>query len=114
MQKSTSASLFQTSADIDKEVNIRENLAPIANTHAGFLQGRKVDYASQGETFDFLKEGNVRDANKVLKDTPGYDARTLFIPKSAENKFTPFEKQFWDIKQKRRLHANAPFVLPLT
>jgi DNA mismatch repair protein MSH6 len=77
------------------------------------LQGRKVDYASQGETFDFLKEGNVRDANKVLKDTPGYDPRTLFIPKSAENKFTPFEKQFWDIKRNRKSRAHRSSLLVL-
>lgn len=30
----------------------------------------------------------------------GYDGRTLFIPDSAWNKFTPFEKQFWEIKTK--------------
>lgn len=30
---------------------------------------------------------------------PGYDARTLYVPQSAFAKFTPFEKQFWEIKQ---------------
>lgn len=30
----------------------------------------------------------------------GYDGRTLFIPDSAWSKFTPFEKQFWEIKSK--------------
>lgn len=30
----------------------------------------------------------------------GYDERTLYIPESAWSKFTPFEKQFWEIKTK--------------
>lgn len=33
-------------------------------------------------------------------DDPAYDPRTLYIPKSAWGKFTPFEKQFWEIKCK--------------
>jgi DNA mismatch repair protein MSH6 len=33
-----------------------------------------------------------------LKGHPDYNPRTLFIPKSAWSKFTPFEKQFWEIK----------------
>ena len=28
-----------------------------------------------------------------------YDPRTLFIPKSAWQKFTNFEKQYWEIKR---------------
>ncbi|SCV67515.1 BQ2448_5126 [Microbotryum intermedium] len=30
---------------------------------------------------------------------PGYDPRTLRIPSKAWNTFTPFERQFWEIKQ---------------
>jgi DNA mismatch repair protein MSH6 len=30
---------------------------------------------------------------------PLYDPRTLYVPKSAWAEFTPFEKQFWEIKQ---------------
>lgn len=30
---------------------------------------------------------------------PGYDPRTLYIPKSAWTTFSPFERQFWEIKQ---------------
>lgn len=41
-----------------------------------------------------------RDAQKRPKDDPEYDPRTLYIPSSAWNKFTPFEKQYWEIKSK--------------
>jgi DNA mismatch repair protein MSH6 len=31
---------------------------------------------------------------------PDYDPRTIYIPPGAWNKFSPFEKQYWEIKQK--------------
>ncbi|EJS44294.1 msh6p [Saccharomyces arboricola H-6] len=41
-----------------------------------------------------------RDAQRRPKNDPEYDQRTLYIPSSAWNKFTPFEKQYWEIKSK--------------
>lgn len=41
---------------------------------------------------------NVKDAEKRPMDHPDYDPRTLYIPQSAWAKFTPFEKQYWEIK----------------
>ncbi|ORY03012.1 DNA mismatch repair protein Msh6 [Basidiobolus meristosporus CBS 931.73] len=41
---------------------------------------------------------DVRDANGKSVGDPDYDPRTLKIPSSAWNLFTPFEKQFWEIK----------------
>ena len=49
------------------------------------------------DPFGFLVD--VRDKDGVRPGEPGYDPRTLYIPKSAWNEFTPFEKQFWEIKQ---------------
>jgi DNA mismatch repair protein MSH6 len=43
---------------------------------------------------------DVRDADKNPPDHPDYDPRTLFIPDSQWNKFTAFEKQYWEIKCK--------------
>ena len=43
---------------------------------------------------------NIKDVNGNLKGHIDYDPRTLHIPQSAWNKFTPFEKQFWEIKSK--------------
>ncbi|KAJ3272065.1 DNA mismatch repair protein msh6 [Terramyces sp. JEL0728] len=43
---------------------------------------------------------DVRDENKRTVSDPDHDPRTLYVPKSAWNSFTPFEKQFWEIKSK--------------
>ncbi|KAL0096441.1 muts domain V-domain-containing protein [Phycomyces blakesleeanus] len=43
---------------------------------------------------------NIKDANGTPKGSPDYDPRTLYIPTSAWNGFTPFEKQYWEIKCK--------------
>lgn len=43
---------------------------------------------------------DIRDADGNRPDSPDYDNRTLYIPKSAWNKFTPFEKQYWEVKSK--------------
>ncbi|KAG6009191.1 hypothetical protein E4U21_003044 [Claviceps maximensis] len=42
---------------------------------------------------------NIRDKEKRLPSDPEYDPRTIFIPPAAWNKFSPFEKQYWEIKQ---------------
>lgn len=43
---------------------------------------------------------DMKDAQGRPTSDPEYDLRTLFIPSSAWNKFTPFEKQYWEIKSK--------------
>ncbi|GAA5966543.1 hypothetical protein JCM3765_000953 [Sporobolomyces pararoseus] len=40
-----------------------------------------------------------KDADGIPHSEPGADPRTLYIPSSAWKTFTPFEKQFWEIKQ---------------
>ncbi|KAJ1535025.1 DNA mismatch repair protein msh6, partial [Nowakowskiella sp. JEL0078] len=41
---------------------------------------------------------DIRDKNKNDQSSPDYDKRTLFIPREAWEKFTEFEKQYWEIK----------------
>ena len=43
---------------------------------------------------------DIKDADGNLPDHPDYDPRTLYIPQYAWNKFSPFEKQYWEIKAK--------------
>ncbi|KAF1982551.1 DNA mismatch repair protein Msh6 [Aulographum hederae CBS 113979] len=43
---------------------------------------------------------NVQDADRNPIGHPDYDPRTIYIPPFAWNKFSPFEKQYWEIKQK--------------
>jgi DNA mismatch repair protein MSH6 len=42
---------------------------------------------------------NILDANKNPPGHPDYDPTTLYIPPLAERNFSPFEKQYWDIKK---------------
>ena len=49
------------------------------------------------EAYSFLLD--VRDKEGNRPGDLNYDQRTLAIPKSAWAAFTPFEKQFWEIKQ---------------
>ncbi|CAM1508588.1 Fc.00g054360.m01.CDS01 [Cosmosporella sp. VM-42] len=41
----------------------------------------------------------ILDKEKRPPTDPQYDPRTIFIPPLAWNKFSPFEKQYWEIKQ---------------
>ncbi|KAL4922500.1 muts domain V-domain-containing protein [Aspergillus aurantiobrunneus] len=43
---------------------------------------------------------NIRDIDGHPNGDPDYDPRTLYIPPLAWSKFSPFEKQYWEIKQK--------------
>ncbi|GAA6001069.1 mismatch repair ATPase MSH6 [Rhodotorula paludigena] len=57
----------------------------------------KKDRAANEEVFSFLVD--PKDADGIRPGEPGYDPRTLYIPSSAWKTFTPFERQFWEIKQ---------------
>ncbi|KIW98700.1 uncharacterized protein Z519_00361 [Cladophialophora bantiana CBS 173.52] len=43
---------------------------------------------------------DIRDMDRNPPGHPDYDPRTLYIPPMAWSKFSPFEKQYWEIKQK--------------
>ncbi|KAF2837031.1 DNA mismatch repair protein Msh6 [Patellaria atrata CBS 101060] len=43
---------------------------------------------------------NILDADRHPPDHPDYDPRTLYVPPMAWAQFSPFEKQYWEIKQK--------------
>ncbi|KAL5499193.1 MSH6 [Sanghuangporus vaninii] len=59
-------------------------------------RNKKEGKKSQEDPFDFLRDVRDKDGNRPGE--PGYDQRTLYIPKSAWKTFTPFERQFWEIK----------------
>ncbi|KAI0935020.1 hypothetical protein AcV7_003936 [Taiwanofungus camphoratus] len=60
-------------------------------------QQQKAEKKGGEDPFSFLL--NIRDKDGVRPGEPGYDPRTLYIPSRAWKEFTPFEKQFWEIKQ---------------
>ena len=43
---------------------------------------------------------DVRDIDGNKPGEPDYDPRTIYVPPGAMAKFSPFEKQYWEIKQK--------------
>lgn len=43
---------------------------------------------------------NLQDIDRNPIGHPDYDPRTVYIPPLAWTKFSPFEKQYWEIKQK--------------
>ncbi|KAA1472424.1 DNA mismatch repair protein Msh6 [Dentipellis sp. KUC8613] len=60
-------------------------------------QAGKDEKKSQESPFGFLVD--PKDKDGLRPGDPKYDPRTLYIPKSAWNEFSPFETQFWEIKQ---------------
>lgn len=55
------------------------------------MQDKKLEKKSVEKPFSFLKD--IRDKDGVRPGEPGYDPRTIFVPKSSWAEFTPFEKQ---------------------
>ncbi|KLT40648.1 putative mismatch repair-related protein [Cutaneotrichosporon oleaginosum] len=57
----------------------------------------KEDKREAETCFSFLNDIKDKEGNRP--EDPEYDPRTIYIPSRAWNEFTPFEKQFWEIKQ---------------
>ncbi|SCU90440.1 LADA_0F04104g1_1 [Lachancea dasiensis] len=72
------------------------------------IQNTNPSKVNKGKHSSFNKENEQRyqwlvdeqDANGRSTDDPDHDPRTLYIPPSAWAKFTPFEKQYWEIKSR--------------
>lgn len=60
--------------------------------------GKEKAYTKEPEDrYPWLSQ--IRDKEKRAPTDPEYDPRTIFIPPVAWQKFSPFEKQYWEIKQ---------------
>ncbi|KAG7445110.1 DNA mismatch repair protein Msh6, partial [Guyanagaster necrorhizus] len=60
-------------------------------------QDKKNEKKASEDPYAFLAD--VKDKDGHRPGDPKYDPRTLYIPNRAWKEFTPFEKQFWEIKQ---------------
>lgn len=58
----------------------------------------KPEPTAHEKRYPWLAE--VQDIERNRPGHPDYDPRTLYIPPLAWANFTPFEKQYWEIKQK--------------
>ena len=55
------------------------------------VQDKKLEKKNVEKPFGFLQD--IKDKDGVRPGEPGYDPRTIYIPKSSWKEFTPFEKQ---------------------
>lgn len=58
----------------------------------------KAHKSEPEQRYSWLKD--VRDMDGHKADHPDYDPRTIYVPPGAMARFTAFEKQYWEIKQK--------------
>lgn len=72
--------------------------APRPSSVANSQKKKKAHTSSPEERYTWL--ASIQDADRHPVDHPDYDSRTLYIPPHAWAKFSPFEKQYWEIKQK--------------
>ena len=61
----------------------------------GNLKPSKVE-----RRYEWLETAHITDIDQNRPDHPDYDPRTVYVPKSAWKHFSPFEHQYWEIKQK--------------
>ncbi|BFZ53066.1 DNA mismatch repair protein msh6 [Savitreella phatthalungensis] len=76
---------------------LRESSSRISNAA---LMTREEKIIENADGYAWLKPENIKDADGHRPGEPGYDPGTLYIPKSALNKFSPFEGQFWEFKRR--------------
>ena len=50
--------------------------------------------------YEWLEPAHITDIDKNRPGHPDYDPRTVYVPKSAWASFSPFEHQYWEIKQR--------------
>lgn len=65
---------------------------------AGSKYKNKVHMTEPEQRYAWLAD--IRDIDRNAPGHPDYDPRTIYIPPLAWAKFSPFEKQYWEIKQK--------------
>ncbi|TVY81493.1 DNA mismatch repair protein msh6 [Lachnellula suecica] len=82
-----------------------ENTAPLQPKSSNI---QKIPAAKKGKAKAHQSEpekrypwlANLQDIDHNPVGHSDYDPRTVYIPPNAWNAFTPFEKQYWEIKQK--------------
>ncbi|CCK71717.1 mismatch repair ATPase MSH6 KNAG_0H03020 [Huiozyma naganishii CBS 8797] len=81
---------------VQKRSQLPIKKSPMPNKIASSPPGKKNFNKQNEERYHWLV--NEKDAQGRPPSDPEYDPRTLAIPSSAWGKFTPFEKQYWEIK----------------
>ena len=74
------------------------NIAPRKPDPSGKKWKEKAHTTEPDQRYPWLAQ--ITDADRNPPGHPDYDPRTVYIPPLAWTKFSPFEKQYWEIKQK--------------
>lgn len=109
----TPTSSLSNSAKQDNSLKMKKKLNDLITGKSTPIAKKKISSilpskSSPAKHSKFKKENeeryqwlvDIKDAQGHKETDPDYDPRTLHIPNSAWNKFTPFEKQYWGIKSK--------------
>jgi DNA mismatch repair protein MSH6 len=76
----------------------RKPAATKSSKASGPPKKQKAHVTEPGDRYPWL--AHILDADRNPTDHPDYDPRSIFIPPYAWQKFSAFEKQYWEIKQK--------------
>ncbi|BCR84005.1 mismatch repair ATPase MSH6 [Aspergillus chevalieri] len=76
----------------------QQRTAPTSSNSPSSAVKQKAHLKEPEERYSWL--ANLRDMDGHPVGHPEYDPRTLYIPPLAWSRFSPFEKQYWEIKQK--------------
>ena len=85
-------------ADNPLPAEARKALPPPSTKPTGEKKKQKAHMSEPDQRYTWL--ANIKDADRNEPSHPDYDPRTIYIPPLAWNNFSPFEKQYWEIKQK--------------
>jgi len=78
-----------------------ESHQPVVSRLPGTQSSNKKQKAHMSEPAQrYTWLASILDADRNPPGHPDYDPRTIYIPPLAWDKFSPFEKQYWEIKQK--------------
>jgi len=87
--------------EVIQPLDIIKRHVPLKNeqtTSTGKKLKAKAHTSEPEKRYEWL--ANIRDADRLPPSHPDYDVRTVYIPPKAWSDFSPFEKQYWEIKQK--------------
>ncbi|RMD44286.1 hypothetical protein DV735_g888, partial [Chaetothyriales sp. CBS 134920] len=94
-----SSTAQQWSYDPENGLPLQPRSANIPSKHNTQGNTKKKAHMTEPEQrYTWLAD--VRDMDRRTPDDADYDPRTIYIPPMAWTKFSPFEKQYWEIKQK--------------
>ncbi|GES62455.1 DNA mismatch repair protein msh6 [Aspergillus terreus] len=96
--EATSGTALKWTYDPDNQEPRQERAAvPSSKPSSGTVK-QKAHVTEPEQRYPWL--ANIRDIDGHPPGHPDYDPRTIYIPPLAWSKFSPFEKQYWEIKQK--------------